>query len=216
MSSARSEAGQPKPGPATNVTININFPKLHAPKIRLPKQKPQLPNLPYKLIGKRLASVAVVLVCAFIVYSVINHVEGNKRKVVAEPGHTALAAPTFQPVVPKDKPDLANPANNQKAAFDGNRDVYSFQDTLLGTQLIVSEQSLPSKFSSGEQAVSQIGGSMGAKDSVNNSAGPALLKTDAKSGSQTIVASIKGLLIFIQSPFRHSTADWKTYLENLN
>jgi hypothetical protein len=206
-----------KSAPKTNVTINIHVPKLRLPsnKIRLPKSRPRLPDLPYKLIVKRLVPVAVVVVCAFIVYGVISHIQGKSgRQAEAAPSGAVATAPSFKPAVPKDRPELANAANNSKAAFDGNRDVYSFQDTLLGTTLIVSEQPLPAKFSSAEQAVSQIAGAMGAKEPIPGR--NALMKTEAKNGSQTIVTSVKGLLVFIQSPFRHSAEDWKNYLGTLD
>jgi hypothetical protein len=172
--------------PATNVTININFPKLRAPKIQLPKSRPELPKLPYKLIAKRLGGVAVILLCAFIIHGVINHVEGKGKKVAAAPSGPRATAPGFTPVVPKSKPQLASAVNNTLAAYDDQRKVYSFQDTLLGTSLIVSEQALPAKFSSGGQAVSQIAGSMGAKTPIDTAAGPAYLKTEASNGEQTI------------------------------
>jgi hypothetical protein len=205
---------------ANNVTININFPKLHLPLSRLkklPKIKPRLPTWRYKLILKRLAGIGVVLACGLIVYGVVSHIESKSGKKVTADSSTAKAAvPSFTTAVPKNRPELANAANNPKAAYDSNKGVYSFQDTLLGTTLIVSEQALPANFSSAEQAVAQIAKSAGARDVINTGGVPAYMKTEASNGSQTIVTSVKGLLIFIQSPFRHSADDWKIYLQTLN
>lgn len=190
------------------------MPRLSLDRVRLPKHKTRLPELPYDKILKRAVPVAVVLCSSLLVYGVIAHIQNKADKKVTAAPTAQAAAPSFEPVVPKDKPELAKAANNEKAAYDTNRGVYSFQDTLLGTTLIVSQQPLPEKFDSAEQAVRQVAGSLGAKEAIGG--GMAYMKTEAGNGSQTIVTSVKGLLIFIQSPFRHSAADWKNYIETLN
>jgi hypothetical protein len=120
---------------------------------------------------------------------------------------------SFKPAAPKDKPDLAD-LKKGETAYDSTRGTYSYADALLGNQLVVSQQAVPSKFSSPDEAVAAVAKSISATESLDTKKGQAYMKTD-KSGAQVIVLSMKGLLILIQSPFRHAANDWIGYIDNL-
>jgi hypothetical protein len=184
---------------------------------KLPKSKPKLPAWPYRRLAIRVGLIVVLLAASLGVYKLISGVLEAKPKLATgshQSGAATSVKPPFTPVAPKDKPELAQ-GGSDKTAYDGNRDVYSYTDSLLGTSLTVSQQVRPPNFASAQQAVSQVAKSAGAREPIQFKDGTAYLSTDAKTGAQTIIASVKELLIFIQSPYRHSAQDWQAYLDSL-
>jgi hypothetical protein len=215
------ETRQSRQPPATNVTININLPKLKLPGPPNPRHLwAKRPAWPYKKIAIRGGSLLAVILLAVVVQRGVTHYRDQAKAAKARaavvragqvPGSTY---PTFTPVVPKTKPELASLATG-KTAYDSQHNTYSYKDTLRGTSFLVSEQPVPSTFKSTQEAVTKIAASVGAKEPILLSRGQAYIYTDNRSNAQTVVAAVKNLLVFINSPFRHDPAEWKDYLENL-
>lgn len=205
----------PPPKQTTDVIINLNFPKLRLSTLPKPTLRvTKLPSPRHKFIISRRTRAGLGLLAVLAIAGLIWQITspaGSQPKPAAKTA--AAAVQTFTPVFPKDKPELAS--DPDKTAYDSTRGVYSYSDSLLGTSLIVSQQAMPSSMGSPEQAIPKVAASMGAKDPLAVAGGLAYMSTDPKTGSQVIVTSAKGLLIFIQSPFRHSAADWKNYIESL-
>jgi hypothetical protein len=203
-----------KPAAPTNITINLDFSKIKLPK--LPGIK--LPALPYKQLGTGAVAVAVLFGAITLVY---HHHQQSVEAAKLEAARQAVAGPTrttpsFTPAVPKDKPDLAKlDRQNKSIAYDGNRDAYSFSDTLDSNNITVSEQPLPSNLGEPQQAVAAVAKQINAKVPITLKDGVAYMGSDSKSGAQTIVFSINDLLVFINSPFHHDAASYKFYIENL-
>lgn len=127
----------------------------------------------------------------------------------------ATTKPGFKPVIPASKTELAAGKAGQ-TAFDTKRDTYSYNDTLKGQALVVSQQPLPANFKSNKDALANISKALNATQAVVTSAGATgYIATDTKSNSQTVVFALNDKLIFIRSPFSHPTTDWQVYLSTL-
>jgi hypothetical protein len=215
--------------PAGEVTININLPKLQLPRIKHPREyRKHLPALPYKKLAVSGVVLVVVGAGGLTAFRAISGkygqdvALGKNKDVTASAGSAAASAgalvpsakPTYKPVVPKSKPQLAD-APADSSAYDAGRGVYSFVDVFNGTQLTVSEQPLPSKYASGEAATAAIAKQMGAKQQVNTAHGTAYIVSATKGSGQTVVVSAGNLLLFIQTAFNHSVYDWNDYINTL-
>lgn len=212
----RSQSPAPNLYPAqpasTNVSINISLPKLHRPKL------PPLPKLPYKkiaIITGIVVAVAIIGLVArhFIDQSLTRHRESQAAHQAAAATTPTLSKPNFIPVVPQSEASLASVG--PKSAYDGTRNTYSYSDTFQGTSLTVSQQPVPASFKSATAAITTVAKSLGAATPVLANNGTGYLATDTKSGSQTVVFALNDVLIFVQSPFKHSAADWASYLGTL-
>jgi len=201
----------------TNININISLPKIPELKLKKPTL-PALPNLPYKKIAiySSIAIAALAIVISSIV--LLNHHTTKLKPVVStSDGHSpnlGLSTPTFTPVAPKDKPQLAKGISG--TTFDGSRDSYSFTDVLNGTPLVVSQQPIPSKYNSPTAAVEAAAKSIGATTVLPTNNIEAYMATNNTSKSQIIVFSMKDILLFIQSYFTHPASIWADYINNLN
>ncbi len=215
--------------PPANVTININLPKLRLPNARQAaqlghKQLERLrtvprPALPYKRISIGASVVAGVLVIGVASQQLFFRPSAQQAAAVKAGSSSVGAAvtasaPSFIPVIPKDKPLLASPHNGQ-AAYDGTRDTYSYPDTVQGTEVTVSEQTLPDKYGSAQEAVSTIAKQLKATQPLTVGSFTAYIKNDSQSHGQIVVYASKGVLIFVQSAFTHNTDSWTSYLNSL-
>jgi|GEM_PF-5424630 len=133
---------------------------------------------------------------------------------VSRSSATAAAGPKFNPAVPESKPQLAT-VHTGTSSFEPKHNVYSYSDSLRNNGIIVSEQPIPSNFSSNEQALTTVAKSLNATQSVTVGSTKAMIATNSKSNSQTVVYVYQDLLIFIQSPFTHTSPDWQAYLSSL-
>jgi hypothetical protein len=192
-----------------NIVINLKIPKLKLPKPAKIKP-PKLPVLPRKYLVVICVALAILGIAGYFWHQS----SGSNGKTAQQTGQSANTQLSFKPVVPGNKPQLSS-IGKKDTAYDSTRGVYSYSDALLGTSLTVSEQALPSNFKSADEAVASIASQMGAKDKIYFNGGTAYMATDSKSNSQNIVASVNGLLILINSPFKHTTQDWEIYLNSL-
>ncbi len=125
--------------------------------------------------------------------------------------------PPFVVVAPSSKPKLATP-DGVHAAYDGVKNSYSFSDSISGNGFTVSQQPIPPQFSDGQTAVDSIAPTLNKGVTPVNLkpiTGPAYLSTNPKYDSQTVVASIRNLLIFIQSSHAFKPVEWENYLNTL-
>lgn len=206
------EMSQNLPAASTNISIQINMPKLHWPKIKLPE-------LPYKKIAIWVAIGVITLTVAVTAIFAVKHFFFKPKPVVSMDslqGDAAyLSNPTFKPIAPKSKPTLGQ-GNSQATSFDGKLDSYSFTDSLDGVPLTVSQQPIPATFSSATEALASVAKSMNAKTVIPTSLGsPAYEAYDANTSTQSLIFTINNLLIFIQSNFQHSNSQWTNYIDSL-
>lgn len=230
---------QPPAKPASEVTININLPKVklsadHLKKIGRAARKtgPALehlrPVVAASLRHKRRLAVGAAGFVVVIALGIVGQGQLAKpsRGQAAVAGATSsqatagattavLAQPDFSPVVPKDKPQLATP-DDKVSKFDGTKDSYVYEDTLGGTQLIVSEQPMPTTYgATPEDNLAKIASKLGAKQQLSSGLGTAYLASNTVNNSQTIIATNGKVLIFVQSSFQHDTSAWVAYLSTL-
>jgi len=201
------------PNAPPNVTININLPKVKLPAVKLPAlPKPRLPSRKLLIIG-----LMIALVAGGAGWWGINRLQGSSKSS-SDAGSAAVqpvrASPSFKPIAPKDKPQLAN-FEPKVTYYDGRHDTYSFTDLLPGGHITVSEQPLPAKLGPLPQALASVAAQVGAKEQLVTDHGPAYMNTNPKSGSQIIVFTLNNLLIFINSPYGHNSGAWKDYINNL-
>jgi hypothetical protein len=227
----------------TTVSININVPVLKLPRVS-PEHAVRLKNIALKLKSgsvmgfqaaqpylkrftlprRQVATVAGGAVLSLSLIAGGNHLwQAHTRQrqaalVAAAAAKVASAKitvkPKFAPVTPASKTDLAAGKAGQ-TAYDTQHGTFSYSDTLDGHQLTVSQQPLPTKFKSAQDAVTSIAKDLKATQPILTKQGTAYAVTDPKANSQTIVYSLNNLLIFINSPFTHQSSEWVSYLNNL-
>jgi hypothetical protein len=214
-----SQAPRPPTSPPSatqpSVTININLSKFKLPKrpsITIPKFKlPVLPLLRYKRLVLVIAGLALISLVGVLAW---HSMHGSRQTGDTAAAVTYRTAPSFVPISPKDKPKLTDfPPNT--TSYDGKRDTFSYVDLLPGGHITVSEQPLPSNISTPQAAVNKIAAQIKATQKLTVDNGEAFMGTDPKTGSQTLVFSLKGLLVFINSPYGHNAAIWQDYINNL-
>jgi len=167
------------------------------------------------------AAAVVVLVLAVAFWPHPRH--SNKPTTGSSQSKSAgskakLAQPDFKVYVPVGKPQLGTP-DGKHSAFDGNRDSYSFTDSMQNNGFIVSEQPLPKAFGSGKDAVTKIAPTLmpnSKQESLQASSGTAALLTNNDNGAQSLVAALNDeVLIFIRSSHKFTADQWTTYINNL-
>lgn len=172
-----------------------------------------------------LAVLGIVVVAGAAVALWPGHKPGSGSAITGSGSHSGtsagagpkLAKPDFTVLVPKAKPQLATP-NGKTSAFDGTRDSFSFVDSIQNYGFVVSEQALPKNFSSGKEAVSKIAPTLIANAEqapLTISSGTAMLLTSKDNGTQSIVASVGDVLLFIRSSHGFDAGTWANYLSSL-
>ena len=197
---------------STTVNINVSLPKIHAPKVRIPKI--HISRRLMLIIAILFLGVAVIVGTIFVAKHFFIHPK-PVVSMAAGVGQLALASPTFKPVIPSAKPQLAQ-AGKGGASFDGTKNSYSYEDDISGTPFVVSQQPLPSASSNPQSIINKIAASLGAKLSFklpNGTTG--YIATSSQSQNQTIVFTMNSVLIFIQSAFNHPVQQWQQYIATL-
>ncbi|HET7529319.1 MAG TPA: hypothetical protein VFJ84_03790 [Candidatus Saccharimonadales bacterium] len=205
-------AANPAAPPKPDVTININLQKIKLPKPKLPKPKLSAAILSRLLPSKRVALAAVLLIALAggAYYSFFRVPEGN----IAAAGQAARSQPSFKPVAPATNPQLGGFASHV-TAYDGRRDIYSYADNISGDRITVSEQPAPKNLGSVEQTVQKIASQTGADSKIATKNGEAFIRTSKETGAQTVVCSVNGLLVFINSSTKFQDTDWVRYINSL-
>lgn len=157
--------------------------------------------------------IAVVLVVILAV--ILRPFHGSGAKPVTQPRIASnLKKPNFTPIVPAGKSQLADLGS--ESSFNATKDSYTFNDLLLGLPIQVSEQPLPSGYSSSASVVAALAKDINAGQTVNFKDGVAYLNSDSSTGKQTLVLSKDNLLIFIQSLNVIDINSWANYINSLN
>lgn len=192
-----------KPGSEPTVSIQISLPEFHMPKIRIPwKQVRYWSVLALAIIGLSIGVRALV--------GLVPH---HKNPDVAVKG-AQTDKPSFKPVVPEDKKDLAQ-TGSSSTAYDPNRQLYSYSDKYLNGTITVSEQPVPDKFKQDPGSLAQVAATIGAKDKFETAFGTAYVATSANGTSQRVVFIRQNLLIFMESTKKYDNDAWKIYIESL-
>ena len=131
-------------------------------------------------------------------------------------GSATSTKASFKPVAPIGKSELANYAPG-KTEYDPKYDMYTYSDTFQGSPLTVSEHKLISKFSSTADAVNKLAAQIDATQKIDLISGSAYLKNNppGSSEAQDIILSEGNLLLYVESQYSHSVADWQVYLNSL-
>jgi hypothetical protein len=91
--------------------------------------------------------------------------------------------------------------------------VFAYSDTLGGVHIVVSEQPLPSDFASDIPGkLASVAKQFSASKKLSNTDGSAVYVGTAANGSQSVVASKKGLLILIRSSGVLANELWADYI----
>lgn len=202
---ATSGASAPKP----DLTININLQKIKLPRPKLPKV-----SLSRLLPSRKVAAaLTMVLVISAAAYLFLAH-GPRGGTAAASDTQVARSSPSFQPVAPVTKPQLGDFASHV-TAYDGRRDTYSYADSISGNRITISEQPAPKNLGSTEQMLQKIASQTGASDKIDTTNGQAFIRTSQETGAQTVVCSVDGLLVFINSSTKFQDADWVKYISDL-
>lgn len=127
---------------------------------------------------------------------------------------TAVAKPSFSPLVPKDKKELATPGAS--AHYDDSKKLYSYNDTVIGGAAVtVSQQAVPESFTSNPASVLSAANSINATAHIDTALGMMYIATDSKTGIQRAMLPYKDRLIFLQSDKKIDDDAWKYYVESL-
>lgn len=202
--------------PQTNISIQISMPNISMPKLHWPEIK--IPAWPYRRIAIWSAVGAGSLVLLAGGGLLTKKYFFDKPPLSVADGAASLSGllsnPTFTPFAPKTKPQLAQ-GKSQATAFDGKRDSYSYTDNIQNVPLTVSEQPIPSNFSSAAQAVASIAKSMNATHVIKASGLTAYEAKSSQTSTQTLILTNANILIFLQSNFPHDDGTWANYISSL-
>jgi hypothetical protein len=122
---------------------------------------------------------------------------------------TASSTQNFTPLVPVGEPQLAKLGSS---AYNAKEDSYTFIDLYLAEPLQVSEQPLPTGYGTKANVISKVANSLNAHTALPGAV-PAYL--GLINNKQTVVSSVGGLLVFLQSAYQHTAAQWQAYLASL-
>ncbi len=208
-------------GPSV-ISIQINLPKLALPNVKtsLKQQTSRLSQAQRRRLKLGAAIIATLMLVSSVGLAA-QHFLAHRSAVAAAKATLAKSAaastaakPTFQPLAPVDSTNNGIHGTPQ-VAYDGKRNTYSFTDTLAGQAIVVSQQPIPATYKTAVDAVSKIAVSLKASQTLATSSGAAFIANDAKSNAQTIVFSKNNLLVFVQSPFAHTSDQWQAYINGL-
>lgn len=207
-SSPAQKAQQSPEKPAVKISIDLSLPKIKPPKIVIPWQL-------VRKWGIRTAIVLVVLVG--LLAGIRLYLTSGMPETPKEKGGTAVAKdakPTYKPLAPKDKPNLAA-GDKSVSNYDAKRKLYSYNDNYQGNRLTVSQQPLPKSFSSDPVQIRKAADSIKADEEVDTALGMVYIGFDEKANVQRMMLVYRDLLIFILSGKRLDNETIKTYVESL-
>jgi hypothetical protein len=195
----------PRPHSAASISININLPKFRLPKVRVP----------WKAVGRWAAFTVIVLGVGVGMRASLELLPGDTPG--KRPGNgTAVVEtkPSYQPLAPKDKQNLAS-NDPSISSYDPQRRLYSYNDIFLGARLTVSQQPIPESFKKDQSQIRKAADSIYAKEKIETALGPAYIGFDQKTNIQRTMLVYKDLLVFIQTDKKLDNDALKTYIETL-
>jgi len=203
------------------VSINVTLPKFSklrkSTSGRIKKAKTSLPNL--KKISlptvkkKYLAGVAGLIIVIVTVPLVISQ---TKDKSGGNSGTSEEQAISDQkPSVAQFKVFMPSDVNSTQARYDQDKQISSYQDTINGVNLTITQQALPEKFKTNTaEEIKSFATAQNFKDSLSVDKGVAYVGMSAF-GPQSVVYQKDQTLIFIQSVKKIPNSTWVKYLNGL-
>lgn len=198
-------AGSPQ---KVNVSINFSLPKVKLPKL--------FTRVASKIKGTKFSrkqliiggAACLVLVSSFGVLRAISG-KGKSSEVASGVLGEAAKEPEFRTVLPEGDADYTS---SKKIAYDAQKKVASYTDTLNGVPITVSQQPLPDSFKDDPDGqVKKIAENFSANKEIKAGGLVAYLGTSAK-GPQSLVLKRGDLLIFIFSQRAIPDDVWGTYI----
>ncbi|MES2970901.1 MAG: hypothetical protein V4702_01095 [Patescibacteria group bacterium] len=180
--------------------------------IKLPK--PRLPHLPYRQYTKAISVITAILIVVIGAYGGVSKLMDSRSDRKVANGIINESKPAFTPVVPLDKPELANPGEGS-VAYDADKQVLSYSDTYIGDDFTVSQQPLPEDLKNNPEALGEYASSLGVTRVVETHHGPILIASLPDKTNQTAVFATDKLLIIINTPNKVGDGDWKEYINKL-
>lgn len=232
----------PLPKTAPKATSN---PKNKAPiTVQISIHRPSLPKIPPAVLKKATAlkqlktkftrKQILVVGSAFallILIGIVSTLAVRSHKTTTTSGNSAgdhagssaaispavniTQPPSFKPIYPLGKPELATIKDPSKAIYEVQRQVFSFTDTLKSSPVIISQQPEPDSILKDAEGLQKTAKSIGALQSFDTHWGKAYQVTSPKTHNQTIVFVANGLLIFARSATAHDDNEWKAYINDL-
>lgn len=213
-------AGATPPAPQPSIPQEGLSIQISMPSFRRPTWVPRLGALPWRQIKSYALVGAVCMVLAVGTRAALELAPNNngaKQQDVKGAATTDAgpdAKPTYAPIVPESKKDLATPGQG-KGSFDASRQMYVYNDTLNGANLVVSQQPVPKEVTADGAQLAKIAASVGAKQSFATAFGEAYMSQKEESGEQIVVFMYQERLLFIRSDKRFDSESWKFYIESL-
>ena len=126
----------------------------------------------------------------------------------ASGGQPDRQAPSFTPLTPAGQSPKTN-------SYDAAKDSYNYVDQIKVCSSWLASRRCRPKFSASPAQLADFAKSLKASATLPVNKGTAYLATDAKSGQQMVIMASDNVLLFAQSTFQHSTAEWANYLNTL-
>jgi len=143
-----------------------------------------------------------------------DHIHNKKTVVAVKAAETVSEKPSFKPVVPDGKQNLATPTAG-KSTYVPDKQVFTFYDSLQGDVLVVSEQPVPAQFQSDPNSLKSVAQTIGATETFETKFGTAYVATSQNHSSQRVVLIRQSLLVFLESVKVYDNTTWKNYIESL-
>ncbi|MCA9327815.1 hypothetical protein KDA14_04775 [Candidatus Saccharibacteria bacterium] len=185
----------------TAISIEIRMPH-----VRIPK-----PHIPWRRLRPWGITAAVVLVLLLGGKFLVEHTLPKKKAPTTPSSVQAVLDLGYKPILPVKSDGTKTPTLTRNP----EKNVYSFYDTYLDSNLTVDQQALPKNFRGNAQAIEDLASSLQAKDSFTTTIGTAHIYTDEKSGAQRLFVYNDKMLMFIQSTKTIDDASWVEYIQSM-
>lgn len=138
----------------------------------------------------------------------------NKLSGASVAGANTQPKPSFSPLAPQDKPQLADPSKVGHT-YDQAKSVYSYTDLVVGVPITVSQQPLPSGEGSAQSKIDNIATKLGAEQQIPTNSGTAYLQIDTKNNVHVVVFTKKDVLVLIRGTYPLPADAWAEYINSL-
>ena len=190
------------------------------PSPRSRRSKAPLATLaPHSTIGRRRPTkkqlVIVSSLTLLLVGGVISGVLLSRAGTRQAPPHDAAGALEYQAVLPAGK-DISQLGGWKQLSPPGGETVVAYTDAIDGTQISVTQQSLPQSFqNNADEQVAELAKKFNATDKLT--AGNAILYVGTSTkGPQSVILTKNNLLITIKSQEKIADASWIKYVTSLH
>jgi hypothetical protein len=196
----------------TDQEVVVNL-KLAIPKVKLPDFRKLFRTYKQQII--KIGAVCLVLVIAFGAFKLITGREGATGEEKAD---TPMGQADFKPLMPLEGfadgggQKLAKP----EVKYDQEKNVLAYVTPYNGSQLTVSQQSLPEQLKLYPGQLEGIARTVNANIPIETQKGKAYIATDDKAKTQVAVFATKEALVFIRSTKILDNDEWKIYINQLN